>query len=314
VPLPEAHRELRRLAAAFEERRREAEVLFATLDRPAPLPIKVLAAVLDLPMLAFLVVYGVPLGIASILVGLRIAQEVAVRLGAPSGDDMPLWIATTTIIVLLTATTFVPRALGVYANRRLTARARLLAGLGARAPATAGGPSGCRNCGAPLEVAEGARIARCLYCGTDSAVRIATPLVAAVREHVHGLSRSIADAAATDREERHASLRRVFSEALRYVVTGLAFAALFGVYAVDSERPRPWGASPEWGIGAMFLACFLLIGLILASLWRSGQTKKEADERRAGNDVPGWLRFIGPIGVLGLIYIAARLGACRLLG
>ncbi len=61
VPLPEAHRELRRLGAAEQTQRREAEEIFARLDRPPPLLVKVLAAVLDLSMLPFLMVYGIPL-------------------------------------------------------------------------------------------------------------------------------------------------------------------------------------------------------------------------------------------------------------
>lgn len=310
VPLPDAHRELRRLAQADEEGRRDAEVVFAGLDRPAPLAVKVLAAVLDLPMLSFLLVYGVPFGIVSILVGLRLARAIAARAGLPSGDDMPLWIGTTTIIALVTITTFVPRALGVYANRRLTARARLVSALAARTPAAKGGPSGCRNCGAPLEVATGARVARCLYCGAESAVSIATPLLAAVGAHVRQLGLRVADAATADREERRATLRRLGSEALRYVLTGGVFAGLWAIYAVDADRSRVSGAAPGWGIGALIASTLLLIGLVIASLARSADTKQEAVDRRAGNDVPGWVRVVGPLGVLALIYLTARLGAC----
>ena len=41
-----------------------------------------------------------------------------------------------------------------------------------------GGAEGCRSCGAPLEVAEGAIAARCIYCGTESLVNVSTRVAA----------------------------------------------------------------------------------------------------------------------------------------
>jgi len=313
VTLPEAHRALQRLAGDEEGERREAEGVLARLDGPPSVVVKVLAAVLDLSMFPFLLVYGIPLGIVSILVGLRLAQEIAARAGMPSGDDMPMWLGTTTIIALITSSTFVPRALGVYANRRLTARARLLSALSARPPETPGGASGCRHCGAPLDVPAGGRLARCAYCGTDSAVSLSTPLVAAVRAHVQQLGRHVTDAVATDGVERRAHLRELGKEALRYLGIGTVYAALWAVFAVDDQRARATGGNPELGIGAIFVMALLTIGLVMFSLVRSGAARKEAEDRRAGNDVPGWVRVLGPLGVLALLWLAGRLGACAAL-
>src|SRR6185312_10386110 len=72
VPLPEAHRELRRIQRSTEASQREAQALFASLDSPPWLLTRIVAAVFDQPALVFWIFFGVPVGLLSIFAGLAV--------------------------------------------------------------------------------------------------------------------------------------------------------------------------------------------------------------------------------------------------
>lgn len=58
------------------------------------------------------------------------------------------------------------------------------------------GVAGCRSCGAPLDVAEGAIAARCIYCGTESLVNVGTRVAAKARGKAQKLAGSVQEAMA----------------------------------------------------------------------------------------------------------------------
>jgi DNA-directed RNA polymerase subunit RPC12/RpoP len=288
VPLPEAHRQLQALQREDDATRSRAHALFASLDSPPWLVTRVIAAVFDQPMFVFWIFFGVPVGLASIFAGLVVGDR--------AGSTLLLTAATFGSLFVLT---FLPRSFGIYANRRTGARRVLLGGLQARPPKSPGGPASCRECGAPLDVHEGALVARCAYCGADNAVRVRTPFLDRTRRAVRTAAHTIDEAAALDQRER-AETRGVFlRELLRYGMIIGVFAALFGTFMWDDARAQARGddSAPALGITALVLGTFLLIGLFFWSGGRSDRDAEEARQRREGNALPSWVRVVGPPGV-----------------
>jgi DNA-directed RNA polymerase subunit RPC12/RpoP len=66
-------------------------------------------------------------------------------------------------------------------GERVDARRELQAMLAAKPPETEGGPSLCRRCAAPLELAKGALGTRCPYCGADNLVVLPADWIAKAR-------------------------------------------------------------------------------------------------------------------------------------
>jgi hypothetical protein len=58
------------------------------------------------------------------------------------------------------------------------------------------GVAGCRSCGAPLDVAEGAIATRCIYCGTESLVNVGNKVAAKARGKAQKLHGSVQEAIA----------------------------------------------------------------------------------------------------------------------
>ncbi|MGZ3456356.1 MAG: zinc ribbon domain-containing protein [Polyangiales bacterium] len=305
VVVPSAHRELRELARRDEQNRRLAEAQFDRLDSPPWLATKIAARIFDQPMIGFWFFFGVPVGIWSIIYGLSLSNRIAGAIHHDRREASPV-LSMVVIFAILFLFAFIPRVLGVYANRRVTARALLIGGLAARPPRIAGGAYGCRVCGAPLTMPEGATVARCMYCHADSAVRVRTFVVTKTREVVDRVQRTIADAFAANRSERWATLRMMLSELFRYLAWTFVFGGLFAIFAWDDERNKLKGEHSLTAIGgtAMVLASLLLIALPIVSLARAD---KEDVDRRDGNDVPKWVAYVGPIGVWILIEVVLSL-------
>jgi LSD1 subclass zinc finger protein len=296
VPLPAAYRELRRFQTEDEAGRRRAQDLFSRLDSPPFLLTRILAAVFDQPMVVFWLFFGVPVGLESIFVGLAV--------DARYHPPYPVTIGACFVTLFVLA--FVPRSLGIYANRRAGGRRMLLAGLAAEPPKLPGGPARCRQCGAPLDVPPGATVVRCAYCRADSAVRILTPFLESARQSARGILRTIDDATALDRRERSETRRALARELGRYVLVTSTFGGLFAVFAWDDERAtlRDDGSAPALGIVALVIAAILLVASMLRSVGGSdARHAEEARQRREGNGVPGWVRVAGPIGVLGVLWV-----------
>lgn len=247
-----------------------------------------LAAVFDQPALAFWIYFGVPVGLASIFAGLAVDAHLHPPPAATVG----------VIFVVLFAFAFLPRCMGIYANRRAGARRLLLAGLAAQPPRTPGGPARCRACGAPLEIPAGAAVARCLYCGVESAVRIRTPFLARVRKATRAAVRTLDEAAALDHRDRAATRHELARELRRYGLTTATFGGLFAVWAWDYQRvtDRGDGSAPALGILALVIGTVLLIAMLLRSTGTDPRDAEDARERRGGTGLPAWVRVLGPIG------------------
>lgn len=305
APLPEAYRAVRAARAQDPAAVRRANAVLAQLDDPPWLVTRVLAAVLDLPMLAFLFFYGTPLGLFAIIVGLVIGETYAPALGLTT-DGGKLALTVVVIMLLVLVSTFVPRVLGVYSNRRTVSKMKLVAALAARPPSMPGGPSHCRSCGAPLLANEGGTVARCNYCGTDNLVAITTTLVTAVVGRVASIRTLTDDVAASDRRARSETRRLLFAELGRYALRTLVYTGFFVIYAIDASRPEVTAGyeAPGLGIAALVASVFFTILLV----FRSGKTNDaDAEERRQANGLPDWVRYVGPFGIWVLLYWSSRL-------
>jgi uncharacterized Zn finger protein (UPF0148 family) len=287
--VPPAYREMRAAKSLDTSARHEADRVLRKLDRPAWMVTKVLARVLDLPFLAFWFLYGIPVGLYSVIKGMKISGWIGHHwMGVPQGKDEPYWLFIACIFGLLFVILFIPRVLGVMANRRITDRVRLLAALAAKPPRTAGGPASCRSCGAPLFVETDALIARCAYCGTDNAVQLRTKVASAALKGASHLAATVMEAAKTDRANRRRTRVLLLKELWRYLWPLAIFGVLFGMG--DSFGPWP-----------SVICGLFLIGFFIYALARSGKTD-DAQDRRSGNDAPEWITYVGPFVVLFLMW------------
>ncbi len=300
-PIPAAYRELSRARQGDRALREESVALLKRLDRPPSMATKVLARIFDLPMLAFMIVYGIPLALFAIMRGLRFTDWLAER-QHENPDDMPVGylIGVAAMIILVFA--FVPRAIGVYANRRASQRARLLAALRAKPPETPGGAALCRLCGAPLSIAKDQLVAACNYCGADNALVVDTNTAHVSTEQVARLGKTMHDVAQQDRAARRATRKLLLHELVRYVWRTGALATLFVLGTQEDEDKHP----TTLGIIAICTTVLLLFVFI----FRSGGSKRAPDDRDTrleANDAPEWLSFVGPIGVLVVLYLISNL-------
>lgn len=304
--IPDAYRELQRARHVDAALRAESVTLLKQVDRPPRMTTKVLARVFDLPMLAFMVLYGVPLTLFAVVRGMVFTDWLAER-QHKNPDDMPVayLIGFAAAIILVFA--FIPRAIGVYANRRASQRARLLAALRAKPPETPGGASLCRLCGAPLSIAKDQLLVTCSYCGADNALVVDTNTAHVSSEQVARLGKTMRDVAQQDRAERRATRKLLVHELVRYVWRTAAFATLFVLGTQEDEDKHP----TTLGILAICTCVLLLFIFIIRSA--GGAPKKRApddrDQRTEANDAPEWLSFVGPIGVLVVLYILSNLRA-----
>jgi DNA-directed RNA polymerase subunit RPC12/RpoP len=315
VPIPEAHRELHRLARSEEIARARAASLLPKLDSAPWLVTRIVAAIFDQSAFGFLVFFGAPAIAACILVSVAANAPIARLMGLANPDDVPFAITTTIAIFTFFPIAFVPRALGVYASRRAAARARLTAGFMAAPPKTAGGPATCRSCGAPLSIAAGTPVAHCAYCGADNAVTIENAFLRRLAETVGGERRTIHDAIAMDANERRETRRTLVRELVRYLAWTTGFAILSAMYV--------WGLGPGSGplqqiVGgiamvtlALGLVALIVVGLIRAAVKTPAKAAngvaEAAAQRRRDIDVPPWVRVVGPIGLWVAFYIIRSL-------
>ena len=285
--VPEAYRELHRARLADAALRGQAERVLSALDRPPSLVVKLLARVLDQQMFVFLLVFGVPMGLIAIGIGLRASTWLAPHLHVKP-DDVPFAYTVAAAFGALFVMTFVPRVLGVYANRRAADRSRLLRALRAHPPTVPGGPATCRACGAPLAVAADEIVATCSYCRAENAVKIETPLVEATSVQVANLGTSIAEVAARDHGQRRATRRKLVHELGRYLLRTGLLALGFGLGSCENADHK----TPPLSIVATVATVLLFIYF----MFKSGGDDDEA-ERRAGNDVPQWVGVVGALAV-----------------
>ena len=166
-------------------------------------------------------------------------------------------------------------------------------------------PAGCRECGAPLEVPADALVARCVYCGADSAVVIRTPFLARARRAARAVAHTLDEAVALDTRERAGTRRSMGHELGRYLLVTGIFGGLFATFMWDDARVTALddGSAPALGITAIVIGTLLLIVLMLRSVGSGDRAKDEARARRADHGLPGWVRIVGPFGFWALLWL-----------
>jgi LSD1 subclass zinc finger protein len=190
VAIPEAHR----LALELVEEQVVADQLtqraFRVLGRPPILPLRAFAFI-NLAFTLFLCCWYVQ---AITWVEEKLFGWVEVHRHVNLYDwltDEELWLLRWGALAVVC---LVGVVLGALGRRRAVQRAALKAALHARAPAQAGGPALCRECGAPLSVPENSWGVRCAYCRTDNLVAISRAWLDTARRGVKGIAREARDA------------------------------------------------------------------------------------------------------------------------
>lgn len=115
--------------------------------------------------------------------------------------------------------------------------------LAAKLPDHAGGPSLCRNCGAPLDVPKDAVGVRCLYCQTDNLVAVPTQWLAeSTKAEVQ--NHSDAAAALADLDKARAGARSLTTGLVMVGVVSVGVLWVVGRVALwlDYDLPAP----PSW--------------------------------------------------------------------
>ena len=304
VPLPEEHRAVREARKADPVAVERANEVLASVDDPSWLVTRVVAIALDLPMMAFLIFYGVPVGLTAIFTGIAAGERLGPSLGLETeASQMALSVAVIFATILLL--TFVPRALGVYSMRRTVSKMKLLAALAAKPPSAPGGPSHCRFCGAPLVAAEAGKVARCNYCATDNAIVAPTRIVREVVGRVARIRTITEEVARENTRERAETRKKLFAELRRYSFRTLVLGGLAMVYFVDFERPEVKEGGNAPGVGIAALVVMVLVGIFFV-IRSSGITDDDAAERRKAMGLE-WVRYVGPPSVWVLLYVASFL-------
>jgi uncharacterized Zn finger protein (UPF0148 family) len=294
-PVPEPYRELHRARLADKSVRERAELALRRIDRPPSMVTKVLARVFDQNMFVFMLVYGAPITIGAIKLSLRMDDWIAAHSHYATGDDVPFGYMLVFIVGALFLWAFVPRALGVYANRRVTDRTKLLAALAARPPKVPGAAATCRICGAPLAVDKDAIVAVCSYCRAQNAVHLETKVAVETQTVSAAVGREMADALRQNAHDRAATRRLLFRELRRYTLR----TALLGVGFYLGSMENPDKTSTTVGVIAIVATTLLFMYFILSSGMHHDE---DAEDRRAGNDAPEWLGWVGPIVALVLLF------------
>lgn len=286
--VPEAYRELHRARLADASVRERAELALRTLDQPPSMVTKVLARVFDQNMFVFMLLYGTPITIGSILFSLSMTDWIAAHFHYASPDDVPFAYMLVFIVGALFAWAFVPRALGVYANRRVTDRTKLLAALAAHPPKVPGAAATCRICGAPLAVDKDAIVAVCSYCRAQNAVHLETKVAVETRAVAAAVGREMQDALEQDAKARAATRRLLFRELRRYTLRTVLLGVGFYLGSMEDADHH----STTVGVIGIVATTLLFIYFILSSGMHHDE---DADDRRAANDVPSWVGWVGPL-------------------
>lgn len=264
TPIPAEHRALRDAARWDAQARQDAEATLRRLDRPPGPLLRGLAVVARIPFFVVLLLFGVPLFLATFGVAWRVSLSIAAAMGWSTGEELSSALVVGVMGAMFYAMAIVPTFLLVYGGRRVTAHSRVVAALAAKPPARPGGPASCRACGGPLDVAAEALVARCLYCRAENAVRVRPAHLKAARGTAAKLEATIAAAASQDRHERGATRRALGRRLWRVtwkagVLVGLWVYAQHGFDAVGPDE------APGGAILALVVLVVFLIYVIMSS-------------------------------------------------
>jgi uncharacterized Zn finger protein (UPF0148 family) len=105
-------------------------------------------------------------------------------------------------------------------------------------PSAPGEPPSCRQCGAPLSVQPDDVVVRCIYCETESIVRLDKSAMETLRTRVASAQSSLAQA--MNALTKHAKLASLETRGRTYVIAGLLILPLIWSF-VDDWNSSYWG-------------------------------------------------------------------------
>lgn len=198
--IPDDYQAVQRAAQSFARDTQLARQLYGLIGKPPGAWANAIARGIDRSR-------GTAAGVGTLLLafcvqipplGLGMILALAYLLGYPVSWLLrgALWIAhrpsneplSAPLVLLVTMVGLVP-PIGVWLIRRrrdealFEVRRDIHGSLAASLPERPGGPSQCRNCGAALDIPQGALGVPCAYCQTDNLVALPEGWVAHVRAH-----------------------------------------------------------------------------------------------------------------------------------
>lgn len=225
VPLPAAHADAKATSEAHAGLGREASELAERIGR-APSPLLQLLTVFEGGCATYMLLPFLLIG------GFFVARRALLALGPLLGRDLA---GDERYLVMsafgFTTAMFAAGLLGAtYAGRQLAGLRELQAGLAAKLPEHAGGPSTCRLCGADLAFAAAARAARCRYCGAENLVAVAASWLRRATRATRRLESELREATRAHEAEA-LRLRSIFARrGMVVAVIGGGFLALTGAF------------------------------------------------------------------------------------
>lgn len=216
--VPAAYREELRLSRDLDQATRRAIAEWARLDQ------------IKVPRWWFIGTASIPFVL--IAGGLAILLSFAM-LKRVSGTNLP-WLVAIFVWLPLAPAALLASTIGMR-NLLVAGAARIGVAFAAIPSASQEGELNCRQCGAPLSVEAGDILVRCLYCDTESIVRLDASQMRSLETNVETAKMSLAQAMAA--LSKHAELASLETRGRVYVIAGLLVLPLLWsfVLAVQSS-------------------------------------------------------------------------------
>ena len=211
--VPPAYREELRLKRDLDQTTRRAIAEWERLDR-IKVPRWWFAGTASVP---FLLIAG---GLA-VLLTLALLKTI-------SSTNLPRLVAVFVWLPLVPAAWLASR-IGMR-NLLVSGAARIGVAFAAIPSASESGAFNCRQCGAPLTVEPGDILVRCLYCDTESIVRLDASQMRSLETNVGTAKMSLAQAMAA--LAKHAELASLETRGRVYVIAGLLVVPLLWSFAL----------------------------------------------------------------------------------
>ena len=197
------------------------------------------------------------------------------------------------------------------------------AAFAARPPSAPGEPPHCRQCGAPLSVQPDDVLVRCIFCETESIVRLDKLAMESLRTRVASAQSSLAEA--MNALTKHAKLASLETRGRTYVIAGFLVLPLIWSF-VESWNSSYWGLLVAldvfvlamcvfWNIREAFLPPVTIEEL--DALVESSTEQKRSDDKARAPGTRGWydhssdkMNFIVPA-LVTLMFIAIQIIVLR---
>ena len=233
--MPQAYREQLRLTRDLDSATREAAEQWLRLARiKVPRWWMIFAASAPFALMA---------GSLSVLL-------IAALLRVVSGDALPGLLAGVWLILipaqLLAANVAMKNVL-------VSGATNVGAAFAASPPLTSGEPPNCRQCGAPLSVRPDDIVVRCIYCETESIVRLDKSEMETLRTRVASAQLSLAQA--MNALTKHSKLAALQTRGRTYIIAGLLVLPLIWSF-MESWNTSYWALLIALDVFALALCLF----------------------------------------------------------